>query len=134
MNNASYSDAPELRKAGRKAKWPVILLVLLVIAAAGYAVYTRAIVGRLTTDVTTEVETAEDGTALIYGKLNGFAGLKDVSYTVDEDVLTLEVLCTWPVFDREKEFCILFENDSFSEVMEVDIFDGHSRLVVWTNE
>ncbi len=134
MNNASSNISPERRKAAKKAKWPFILLAVLAIAAAGYAVYMKAVVGWLTTDVTAEVEICDDGSAGVYGKLNGFAGLKDVSYTVDEEVLTLEVLCTWPVSGREKEFAIVFENGSFDEVLEVNISDGRNRLVVWTKE
>ncbi len=124
------------RKTKSKAGWLAAFLVLAVLAAGGWAVYKYAVVGWLTTDVTiNSVDVSEDGSALIDGRLNGFAGLKEDRCIIDEDTAIVELRATWPVFGRDAEFIMIYEAGYFSEdVTEIVISDGRNQRVIWTKE
>ena len=134
--NHNPEIASRTRKTKGKAKWLLIMLALVVLVAGAWAVYRYAVVGWLTTDVTIEsVGVSEDGSASIGGKLNGFAGLKEDSCVIDEDTAVVELCATWPVFGRDAEFIIIYEEGYFSEdVTEIVISDGRNQRVVWTKE
>lgn len=128
---------PETASRTEKAKGLLIALALVVLAAGAWAVYRYAVVGWLTTDVTIDSfdVSDEDGSAYIGGRLNGFAGLKEDSCVVDEDTAVIELRATWPVFGRDAEFIIIYEEGYFSQdVTEIVISDGRNQRVIWTKE
>lgn len=131
MNNSRSSTAQPETQHRKKAVWPLIVLALAVVAAAGYGIYMKAFVGWLTTDVAIESVTVTEGAIEVTGELNGWAAVKDVQCTTDEDTVTVYVTAVWPVLHKDSRFAITMDGE-YSEIIEIDVSDDRNALVIWS--
>lgn len=131
MNYGAPNLPEQPRKKSKGRGFVITALILLVLAAAGVVVYKNVLVGTPSTDVTVTSVAVSDQSIELCGSFNGFAGLKDYSYTLDEDIVVIELSSAWPVIGIDREFFVVLTDD-FSCVSEINLSDGRNSLVVWT--
>lgn len=129
MNHNRASEVPNRKKMASRR--PIILLVLLVLAAAGFVVYRNAFSGWLTTDVTIEKVEVTDGSIEVIGDVKGWAGVKDVQCTTDEDTVTIYVTTAWPVLYSDSRFAVILDGE-YSDIIEINVSDDRNALVIWS--
>lgn len=133
MNNRSTHENGGKHKKNKAGTLFGVFLLIAALLGGGYVVAAKAVVGWQTTDISVESVTVGENRIELNGELNGFAGLKDYSYAIDEDTVLVTLNCTWPVLGRDGDFSIELEDD-FSDILEVNVTDGRNRLVVWIDE
>ena len=127
----AQAEPPRRQKKGRGLI--VTLLAALVLAAAGVLIYNFFIAGQPDIDVTVSSADVTDDRILLTGSFNGFAGLKDYSYTIDEDTVVIELYSALPVAGLSRDFSIELTDD-FSGIYEINLSDGRNSLVVWIDD
>ena len=127
----AQTEPPRRQKKGRA--FIVTLLVVLVLAAAGVLIYNYFIAGQPNIDVTVSSADVADDRIELSGSFNGFAGLKDYSYAIDEDTVIIELYSALPVAGLSRDFSIELKDD-FSGIYEINLSDGRNSLVVWVDD
>lgn len=125
------AEPPHKQKKGRA--FIVTLLAVLVLAAVGVLIYNYFVAGQPNIDVTVSAADVSDDRIELSGSFNGFAGLKDYSYTIDEDTVVIELYSALPVAGLSRDFSIELTDD-FSGIYEIDLSDGRNSLVVWVDD
>ena len=118
------------RKAG-KVRILIVLLLAAVILIAGVLIYNHTLSSQPSTDITVSSAVLSGDRIELSGSFNGFAGLRDYSYRVDEDIVIIELYPALPVAGVSRDFSLQLTDD-FSGVSEINISDGRNSLVVWT--
>lgn len=131
MNNTKVLETPNRGNKKKSSRWLVVMLILLVLAAAGYFVYINAAVGWLTTNVTVESVEVTEGAIEVIGEVDGWAGVKDVRCTTDEDTVTIYVTAAWPVLYNDSQFAIILDGE-YSDIIEINVSDDRNALVIWS--
>ena len=124
-------ETPEKGRKKKSSRWLVVVLILLMLAAAGYFVYMNAVVGWLTTNVTIELVDVTNGAIEVVGEVDGWAGVKDVRCTTDEDTVTIYVTAAWPVLYNDSQFAIILDGE-YSDIIEINVSDDRNALVIWS--
>lgn len=131
MNDNRDVRAQDGTQGKKKANWFLIILLIAALLAAGYGAYMKAVKGWLTTDVTVRSVTVTDGSIEVVGDVNGWAGVKDVQCTADEDTVTVYVTAVWPVLHQDSMFAFVMDGE-YSDIIEINVSDDRNALVIWS--